>query len=432
MLQTVADLLHELQERERAALLAHGDVGHQGMIGDMYEGLTRELLSRALFGGMDLRVVTGKVRMDDGTYSSQIDAMIVRGEGEQMPFSGHYLYPPDQVVAAVEVKKTLYGEALDEAYANLRSLYHRSYLQRIPARQLFFVYRKVAQSELPVDGDLTRLSWKKEMMAHVLMWDVAMPVRIVFGYDGYKSEETLRKGLVNYLERVFQGGLGGEFGPAGFPSLVICGSNSLVKLNGMPFSAQAHDASEWPLYASYDRRPAHLMLEVIWTRLLSMGLIDMDVFGDDMEVEQLRPLLYAKPVERGGRRGWHYRYELFDRKEAISLAAISSWEPLKLSDKEAVLVTHLCRVMSIDTRTSEFWSAWVADMQGDVDDTLRRLRFAGIAAVDSEGVLRLLTELCQVVIVPNVGWVAGENSTGRLTRWVVDAGKTRARESSSD
>lgn len=79
------------------------------MIGDMYEGLTRDLLSRSLFADLDLRVVTGKVRIDANTYSSQIDAMVVIGDGEQMPFSQHYLYPPEQVVAAIEVKKTLYG-----------------------------------------------------------------------------------------------------------------------------------------------------------------------------------------------------------------------------------------------------------------------------------------------------------------------------------
>jgi len=118
VIKTLAELLDRLKAKELEAIARFGDLGHQGMIGDMYEGLTRELLTKSLFEGQGLRVVTGKVRMPDGSYSKQMDAMIVMGEAQLLPHTDQFIYPPERVIAAVEVKKTLYATALDDAYLN--------------------------------------------------------------------------------------------------------------------------------------------------------------------------------------------------------------------------------------------------------------------------------------------------------------------------
>jgi hypothetical protein len=83
MIRTIADLLDELKEKERLALSSYGDVRHNGMIGDMYEGLTRSLLTKVVFDGLDLRVTTGKIRAPDGSLSRQIDAMVAVGAGDR-------------------------------------------------------------------------------------------------------------------------------------------------------------------------------------------------------------------------------------------------------------------------------------------------------------------------------------------------------------
>lgn len=43
MTTTISDLLGALRAKESTALRAFGDVGHQGMIGDIYEAMTRNL-----------------------------------------------------------------------------------------------------------------------------------------------------------------------------------------------------------------------------------------------------------------------------------------------------------------------------------------------------------------------------------------------------
>jgi hypothetical protein len=423
MIQTVADLLDELRAKEQDALARYGEVGHQGMIGDMYEGLTRSLLEKGLFTGLDLRVVTGKVRLDDGIYSRQIDAMVVLGEGERMPYSEHLLYAPDQVIAVIEVKKTLYSDALDESYQNLLSLRHQNFLRGARASRLKFAYRRIADGELPDDMDLSRLPWEKEMIAHALMWDVALPVRVVFGYGGYKSEKTLRDGFVDYLNRVLAeysaaGGAAG-YGPASLPSLIISGHSSLVKLNAMPYSVR-HNGGDgsWLVYGSYRERPGLLLLELLWTRLASLRIVPVDVFGDDMDLEAINPLLYAKPHRTSERGGWLYELVDLSNDELREPQPVAAWAPTPLTDAEAVLMMYLCQHGSLDTSTDEFWRDYSQAHAADLDSSLSRLRLAGIAAVDHQGILRLLTEQCAVVCHPQLGYLAGENSTGRLTRWV--------------
>jgi hypothetical protein len=53
------------------------------------------------------------------------------------------------------------------------------------------------------------------------------PLRIVFGYEGYASEHSLRKGFLDFLERNPRTA---GFGTTSLPSLIVCGGHSLVKL----------------------------------------------------------------------------------------------------------------------------------------------------------------------------------------------------------
>ena len=119
MLRTVADLLAEVLASQLPRLDS-SDVTHAPTIGDMYEGLSAQLLEMSLPEGLGLRVVTGFVRGPDGTMSSQVDRMLVVGEGEEVPFTDSFIWPVHEVIAVIEVKKALnkasLGEAIDQLH----------------------------------------------------------------------------------------------------------------------------------------------------------------------------------------------------------------------------------------------------------------------------------------------------------------------------
>jgi hypothetical protein len=117
MIKTVADLLHSLIERERS-VLGKVSIPHGPTIGAMDEGLTRAALDRVipLRDDATLSVAKGFARGADGALSRQLDCMLVAGEGERIPYSGDHIYPVEQVIAVVEVKKTIEGVIKHRAY----------------------------------------------------------------------------------------------------------------------------------------------------------------------------------------------------------------------------------------------------------------------------------------------------------------------------
>ncbi|TDD58012.1 hypothetical protein E1263_20870 [Kribbella antibiotica] len=86
MLTTVAELLPELMLKERAVLNT-SPVEHRPTIGSMYEGLSLDILGRAIPDGLDLNLVTSFAVDDDGNMSGQLDRMLVRGADIPVPYT---------------------------------------------------------------------------------------------------------------------------------------------------------------------------------------------------------------------------------------------------------------------------------------------------------------------------------------------------------
>ncbi|SFM05019.1 hypothetical protein [Halanaerobium salsuginis] len=79
MIKTISELLTQLKEKELEKIQKYHDVKHGPMIGEMYEGLTKdiinsgldkEFLTKDIFKDIDLKVVSGKITNKEGKYSS--------------------------------------------------------------------------------------------------------------------------------------------------------------------------------------------------------------------------------------------------------------------------------------------------------------------------------------------------------------------------
>jgi hypothetical protein len=300
MITTIADLLNEFRHREME-MLDRQDITHGPTIGSMYEGLTREVLNMALPQQDHLRVVSGFIVNDTGKKSNQIDCMLVKGEGEQIPYTDNFKYNIRDVIAVVEVKKNLYSNDLSEAYNNLLSVKDISVIDSVNAKLVDDAYKSIVRS-LPPENEAETKSlplWKQHIFA-ALAVDGMSPARIVIGYHGFANEFNFRERFVKYLwSNVGKKG----FSPASLPSLIICNNYSLVKVNGMPYAA-AMTENMWPLYASYSNNPMILLLEIIWTRLTYGKQVGGSVFGEDISFEVLKPLILAQYVSTETRSGW--------------------------------------------------------------------------------------------------------------------------------
>lgn len=413
MIKTINQLLIEIRNKGIEEIEPFLNIGHNPMIGDMYEGLTKKIVEKSLFDNMDLRVVSGKVTNQNGDkLSKQIDCMVVIGEGTKIPFTENYIYDIDKVIMVVEVKKNLYNSELSDGYANLRSVVS---IQE-PTRDLKLnpiedAFCAICKKPLPDSDKIKKLDIKEQMLYHSLVVEALLPLRVIFGYSGFKDEKTLRNKFVEYLEcsSSKDGGHIRGYGATSLPNLIVAGECALIKTNGMPYGLTIDDIDEYCWIASYRKNPLVLFLELLWTRLTYFYDLPISIFGDEIQQEALIPLLTAT----GTKNGWLYRVISYSDENMKILDKDKEWMPSVLSETEFILINILCDRGSVDIdRLKEN-----LETGESVESIIRHLSNERLVYVE-EGNIKLLTKECKCAIVPDVGYVAADDHDGRLRQWL--------------
>ncbi len=422
MIKTLGELISRFLEHEKPRLAEYSSlIEHPTMIGDMYEGLTREIASRALPSGSDLRVVKGKIATLNPVlaFSKQIDCMIVEGEGAQLPFSQDWIYPVDKVIMIVEVKKSLYKGDLIESLNLFSHFFHHVYEPKTMVQNLLFdAWRSIYGTNLPSKEDLEGLDGFAQALYHSLVLEANMPVRVVIGYEGYKTEKSLREGLVGVFEERR------ATSPVSLPSLIVCGDSSLLKFNGMPYGAPVDPIEKsWPFYGSRSSRSIQLFLELLWTRLSYYHGYSSSVFGDDLDLEAFKRFLDGRPAldEHNVHIGWH-----IDVCQPADIDSMDEtdipWTPQVITEVEYAILTPLCQgkdVLSTDVHLLEYLAQSNTTVQ-DVADSLKQKRLAYL----NGQIFRLLAEELKIAFVSDLGCVAADDYSGRFTRWLKNRGLT--------
>lgn len=421
MIHDIANLLRSFAEKEVEVLEGAG-IKHAPTIGEMYEGLTADILGRAIPPGLDLRVVSGFAEDDDGQLSNQIDCMLVRGEGKSIPYTSNFKWHIKDVIAVIEVKKNLFSKGLDEAYHQLREVFetHSRWIQKAkggglqnvaPSRRSF---SEITGVVAPQYKQLKELPPELEYIFHTIVGDQFSPIRIAFGYGGFTSEHGLRKGFLKLLEdKILQPG----YGPQAFPQLIVAGGASLVKFSGHPYRCAMND-DKMLLVASSAANPLLIMLELIWTRLSYIQPMPK-LFGEDLKLEGFTPLLWAKLAEHPenpDRYGWMLTADTISKKILEQSPTSTNWEPDELTAEQYVIMNRLCLGETIDVRDTELHS-YITDAGLDFDNFVDSLIETRLVARNGNE-LELTTVECACMILPDGRYIAAENNTGRLTRWV--------------
>lgn len=423
MIDTVAKLLTEIKNQESAKLNSY-DIKHPGIIGDMYEGLTRNLLDRALPQNLNLKVVTGIIENEKGKQSNQIDIMLVSGEGKQIPHTDSFLYRIDQIIAVIEVKKNLYSQDLADSYENLISVIDVTkesdlFVPRPAIEMQLSAFNSIAGFPLPAADKLSDFPYLYQSLAGVLRIEGILPVRVCFGYNGFKSEYSLREKFMEYLApntmekskaplRIFA--------PHHLPSLIVVNNYSLIKGNALPYAAKIVPELGWPFYLSYAKNPLKVLLELIFTRLTYLFGLSDEIFGDDLEVERLNPYLFGQPKQvDSDTTGWIYYYQELSKKVLENPAPDEKWQPIFVELEQFIAFNRLCSSGPINLDEPEFLE-FLKTAGVDLKDYLEKILQTGLLYVE-DNFLKLNTKECTCMILPD-GYVVGENSSGRLTRWV--------------
>jgi hypothetical protein len=413
MIITVADFLNSLMNKEKELIKEYEIVGHAPTIGDMYEGLTKSLLNRALFKELDIRIASGKIRNEEGDFSNEVDCMIVEGPGDPIPYTDKFIYDVSQVIAVLEIKKNLYKDDLIDSYNKMHKIYKIGDPKLASLKGVRDAFRHIVKKELPNYEDIESLPFHEQMIYHSLLIEETLPVRIIFGYYGYKSEYALREAFVKFLSDK-SGNKG--FSPLIFPDLVVCGNSSLVKLDAMPYIGFLDNNDFWNFYGSSIDNPLLLLLEIIWTRLSYKYNIDSKIFGEDLDFETFHPYLAGKAQKLSdGTMGWEFKYHFIEKKNLEHDPIRFEWEPAELNEAEWFIINWLCINETLNVNERGF-KEWLTAQGVTLESIVESLKEKNLAYFQNNQ-FSLLTDQCQVVAV-NGKWYAAENKAGRLTNWV--------------
>nr|MBL1146054.1 hypothetical protein [Bacteroidota bacterium]NOG58847.1 hypothetical protein [Bacteroidota bacterium] len=424
MIETVSDLLQKFKEKEVQLLKEYEIVKHPGLIGDMYEGLTKDILKKSLFKGLDLKVSSGKIRSSPTNFSGEIDCMLVIGDGEQIPHTDKYIYDIEKVVVVIQVKKNLYSKDLKDSYHNLKSViditddmegkpYHKRLVRDI--------YSQLCRDEVPKREELSQYPIDRQMVYHSILLDAYYPIRIVWAYNGLKSEYSLRNKYVKLIEENITTDPKNKkkgYGPVNFPNLIICKDNSLIKTNGMPFGTPIDIDDWWSFFASSNKNPVYYFLEIIWSRLQYMFDLSSDIFGEDLTYDKLHGLLCCRFREMKELKGWQYFHVDLNEDELSKIEVTQpDWEPNFLTQTQFIALNILCRESELCLKSNLFMLNLIKADGETVDKFKKDLMGTGLVYFKNDKLL-LLTENCRCGITPDGKFFADDDKSGRVSRWL--------------
>lgn len=302
---TLGDLIKNLHDE---LVLKTGEqlrrTKHPGVIGDAWESVHHDYLEYVL--PENFYVVSGQVEFMDGSVSSEIDLMIVKGEPEQIGGlkSSRYFCKYDDVVAIFEVKAKLRGAALCDGLRHLQkfrddewgSVINLVEKNRFPSVTQHAIKKAKLILGKPDDSGEEEFSEYHMRLLRAVMTTYVGPAKILIGSNGYSSEENLRKGI---YEQVGKNNINLDINY--LPDLIISQSNSIMKLLGNPNGAEVISCEGYPgsvIYAgSTNFNPFSLIIELIWTHIANKFEKEaLTMFGDDLVTSSYNEFAVIVPV----------------------------------------------------------------------------------------------------------------------------------------
>ena len=259
---------------------------------------------------------------------------------------------------------------------------------------------------------MDKLDELHELIFHLLVIELLAPIRILFGYEGYADEASLRTGMLDFLCNNIAGQDG--YGAYSLPNLIICRCNSVLKLNGFPYIARLEN-EYWDILASNNENPLRILIELIWTRL---GNQFEALFPEDtnLTTERLAPLLKGKVARmEEDKMGWMYEAVEFSRA-SLDSSTPDTWKPSTLQQYEATVALVAARQGHIDVRDADL-QRLAHEHATDARKLVESLVAKRILAWDGENTARPIDKSLYTVILPEDENFHASGDANLLLEW---------------
>lgn len=422
MISLASELLSKFIEEE-AKKVAGEKMPHMPTLGEAYEEITKDGIDRkfSIPHSLDLRVVKGFIEIEGVLLKEQIDCMLVVGDGRQYGRTSQFFYDIDQVLCIFEVKKTLNKDDLSDAFNHLGGL-RRKYME--------YFDRKVANGFVPEIGharvtfaqitgsiapetyaDIRNMPDKDGLLFYTLVIEENAPISIIHGYGGYRTEPGLRNAFADFIESSAKLS-GAGLGVTSVPNLITSNQFCLIKANGMPYAAIT-GKNELVAVASTRYNSARIILEIIWAKISSYFGVKMP-YGEDLEMENLSPLLIASPVVQGNEGGWMYSFNDAKEKELKRVESLD-WQPEKI-DSAAMSIVNIMFGRGGYLGIDEGLEKYIFDTYNvSLSDVLTQLKATKLFAVVNSSLRPVFPQTMILTNDDETGYVAADRN--RLDGW---------------
>ncbi|MFT5420315.1 MAG: hypothetical protein ACI9D5_001059 [Candidatus Endobugula sp.] len=419
-----ASELFELFIKEETKKLAGVEMPHMPTLGNAYEEITKQGIDKdfAIPKGLDLKMVSGFARFQDGELSPEIDCMLVHGKGEKYGLTEKNIYDIESVLCIFEVKKTLrkrdFLKAIDH-HASIRrktskhfehKLVHEGYEPDISrARKSFSqITGRVAPEYYSGIGSLSEID---QNLFYCLVQESFAPVYIIHGYEGY-TEHGLRNSFIDIIEEN-KTKLG--MGVLNIPSLVTSSQSCLVKANGLPYMLKYKKKknSEWSVVFSTRHNSARIILELIWIKISSFFDVRMP-WNDGLYIENAAPLLIAKA--RIG--GWEYCSK--ELKKSLKREDNELWKPQFITEAELSVVNFIVirgGYLLLEDGINEYLKN---KYDVTIDEVSSKLISTGLFMMDGGYLRPIDTVIYTLELEDDTGYISSEKS--RFDLWCKENG----------
>ena len=242
------------------------------------------------------------------------------------------------------------------------------------------------------------------MLYHVLVVMHALPLRVVFGYDGFKRHEKFREALTSYLT-AHTGNRG--FGINSLPDLIICDNYSILKCNFQPVQT-TYQAGKFPILVSGTKNPLYYLISMIWAKLQIRFNLPEEIWGYEDELDSFFPYLNTDlNIQKGG---WEYAVISLSEGELHKTPPAVKFSPKIVSKDVFVLANYLCNHDYVDLVTFGFKN----EELDSIKDELNKTSFFEI----NDNTVNLITISLKCVIIPTGEYVIADDVDGELTRWI--------------
>lgn len=266
--------------------IKNSGITHPVTIGNMYEGLTKTLISSLLSSAFPTVELFVSANSFIRGCHTEFDIIISTQKGNTIPYTkDQFIHDQENVVAVIQVKSKLTYSLIDSAYENLRgvyNLYDHSTMLKDRQKLVKLILNNFVQ------GKIKEL-WKTvygQNFARALFLNENSPLRIIIGYTGYKYVKTLRRNFAKYFDSR-KGYV--DFGPINWPDTIISGDFTLAKMDGKPLYREISDLSEcwWAFYGSTKANPFMVLFAQLREKLAPTypQIYDYHYLMDNQEIE---------------------------------------------------------------------------------------------------------------------------------------------------